>query len=238
MAALVGSALAESASRHLAGSVARGRHRGRGKCAGRTNGGARLHTVRLPQRPRGDWSPESQERARREAVDSLRGLVFAVRVTGTGSVLAAVCGADRTPNGRKPAGTESAVVPGMRRLLLAVVLVVVTGVPLAAADTWSTAYKRGDYATAATLLQRAVFEPPERRHPIPRRVKQLALPVRRRQRCRARRGPRVRPVAGARGGDGRNAARARGGETVGGGARRALLRRARGPRNGARRCPR
>ena len=63
----------------------------------------------------------------------------------------------------------------MRRLLLAVVLVVVTGVPLAAADTWSTAYKRGDYTTAATLLQRAVFESPAAQTPDPAALKQLAL---------------------------------------------------------------
>src|SRR6185436_3072496 len=63
----------------------------------------------------------------------------------------------------------------MRRLLLAVVIVVVTAVPLAAADTWSTAYKRGDYATAATLLQRAVFESPGTQAPDPAALKQLAL---------------------------------------------------------------
>lgn len=63
----------------------------------------------------------------------------------------------------------------MRRLLLTVVLVVTTGVPLAAADTWSTAYKRGDYETAATLLHRAVFEHPGAQAPDPAAVKQLAL---------------------------------------------------------------
>jgi hypothetical protein len=63
----------------------------------------------------------------------------------------------------------------MRRLLFAVVFVVVAGVPLAAADTWSTAYRRGDYTTAATLLQRAVFEHPGTEAPDPAAVKQLAL---------------------------------------------------------------
>jgi hypothetical protein len=64
---------------------------------------------------------------------------------------------------------------GMRRTLLAAILVVTTGVPLAAADTWTTAYKRGDYATAATLLQRAVFEHPGTQAPDPAALKQLAL---------------------------------------------------------------
>ena len=63
----------------------------------------------------------------------------------------------------------------MRRILLAAILVVTTGVPLAAADTWTTAYKRGDYTTAATLLQRAVFEHPGTQAPDPAALKQLAL---------------------------------------------------------------
>src|SRR5580765_5254871 len=63
----------------------------------------------------------------------------------------------------------------MRRTLLAAIFVVTTGVPLAAADTWTTAYKRGDYATAATLLQRAVFEHPGAQTPDPAALKQLAL---------------------------------------------------------------
>jgi hypothetical protein len=62
----------------------------------------------------------------------------------------------------------------VRRTLLAAVLIVTTGAPVAAAETWNTAYKRGDYTTAATLLQRAVFE-----HPGPQAdpaaMKQLAL---------------------------------------------------------------
>ena len=63
----------------------------------------------------------------------------------------------------------------MRRTLLAAILVVTTGVPLAAADTWTTAYKRGDFTTAATLLQRAVFEHPGTQAPDPAALKQLAL---------------------------------------------------------------
>jgi hypothetical protein len=63
----------------------------------------------------------------------------------------------------------------MRRTLLAAILVVTTGVPLAAADTWTTAYKRGDFITAATLLQRAVFEHPGTQAPDPAALKQLAL---------------------------------------------------------------
>ena len=63
----------------------------------------------------------------------------------------------------------------MRRTFLAALFVISTGAPLAAADTWSTAYKRGDYATAATLLQRAVFEPAEGRAPDPLATRQLAL---------------------------------------------------------------
>ena len=62
----------------------------------------------------------------------------------------------------------------MRRTMLAALFVITTGVPLAAADSWSTAYKRGDYTTAATLLQRAVFEPAGGT-PDPAALKQLAL---------------------------------------------------------------
>ena len=63
----------------------------------------------------------------------------------------------------------------MRRTFLAALFVISTAVPLAAAETWSTAYKRGDYATAATLLHRAVFEPAEGRAPDPIATRQLAL---------------------------------------------------------------
>src|SRR3954468_4274875 len=47
----------------------------------------------------------------------------------------------------------------MRRLLLAVAVVFAAAVPAAAADTWNVAMKRGDYAEAAMLLHRVVFEP-------------------------------------------------------------------------------
>lgn len=47
----------------------------------------------------------------------------------------------------------------MPRLLLTVVVLVATTVTVGATDSWSIALKRGDYAEAATLLQRAVFEP-------------------------------------------------------------------------------
>jgi hypothetical protein len=63
----------------------------------------------------------------------------------------------------------------MRTTLLAAAIVLTTGAPLAAADTWITAYKRGDYAAAATLLQRAVFERPGVQPADPAAVKQLAL---------------------------------------------------------------
>jgi hypothetical protein len=63
----------------------------------------------------------------------------------------------------------------MARILLAAVIVVTLSAPVAA-EPWSAAYKRGDYATAATLLQRAVFEPPPGRHAAdPAALKQLAL---------------------------------------------------------------
>ena len=73
---------------------------------------------------------------------------------------------------------------GMRRLLctlalLAAAVVTASGadVPAAsAAASWGTAVKRGDYATAATLLHQHVFEP-ERpvKMPDPAALKQLAL---------------------------------------------------------------
>jgi hypothetical protein len=49
----------------------------------------------------------------------------------------------------------------MSRLLLTIVALVLATVSVAATDSWSVALKRGDYAEAATLLQRAVFEPPQ-----------------------------------------------------------------------------
>ena len=63
----------------------------------------------------------------------------------------------------------------MRITLLAAVIVLATGAPLAGADTWTTAYKRGDYTTAATLLQRAVFEHPGTQAADPAAIKQLGL---------------------------------------------------------------
>jgi hypothetical protein len=62
----------------------------------------------------------------------------------------------------------------MRTTLVAVVIVVTAGAARAA-DTWTTAYQRGDYKTAATLLQRAVFEHPRTQAADPAAVKQLAL---------------------------------------------------------------
>src|SRR5258708_10687521 len=63
----------------------------------------------------------------------------------------------------------------MARLLLAAVIVGALSAP-GAAEPWSAAYKRGDSATAATLLQRAVFDPPPGRHAgEPRAVERLAL---------------------------------------------------------------
>jgi hypothetical protein len=47
--------------------------------------------------------------------------------------------------------------------------------PLGGADTWAAAYKRGDFASAATLLQRVVFEPPRGARPDAAALKQLAL---------------------------------------------------------------
>lgn len=63
----------------------------------------------------------------------------------------------------------------MRTTLLAVAIVLTAGAARARADTWTTAYKRGDYKTAATLLQRAVFEHPGPRPADPAAVKQLGL---------------------------------------------------------------
>jgi hypothetical protein len=60
-------------------------------------------------------------------------------------------------------------------MLLATVIVVITGAPVTGADTWSTAVKRGDYTTAVTLLQRAVFEHPGEQAPDPAAIRQLAL---------------------------------------------------------------
>jgi hypothetical protein len=62
----------------------------------------------------------------------------------------------------------------MTGTLLAAVIVLTTGAPVSA-DTWSTAMKRGDFAAAATLLQRAVFEHPGAQTPDPDAIKQLAL---------------------------------------------------------------
>jgi hypothetical protein len=63
----------------------------------------------------------------------------------------------------------------MRTTLLAVAIVLTGGAARAGADTWTAAYKRGDYKTAATLLQRTVFEHPGTRAADPAAVKQLAL---------------------------------------------------------------
>jgi len=50
-----------------------------------------------------------------------------------------------------------------------------TELPGPATDTWGTAYKRGDYAAAAVLLQRAVFEVPHGVRPDAAALKQLGL---------------------------------------------------------------
>jgi hypothetical protein len=63
----------------------------------------------------------------------------------------------------------------MRTTLLALLIVLTGGAARAGADTWPAAYKRGDYKTAAILLQRAVFEHPGARTADPAAVKQLAL---------------------------------------------------------------
>lgn len=72
----------------------------------------------------------------------------------------------------------------MRRILCTIALLAAGVVPASAADpspassaaAWGSAVKRGDYATAATLLHQDVFEP-ERpaRGPDPAALKQLAL---------------------------------------------------------------
>jgi hypothetical protein len=64
----------------------------------------------------------------------------------------------------------------MRRTLCTIALLVAGAVPAYAADSWGTAVKRGDYATAATLLHQHVFEP-ERpaKGADPAALKQLAL---------------------------------------------------------------
>jgi hypothetical protein len=61
------------------------------------------------------------------------------------------------------------------RAILVAAIVLATGAPVAGADSWSAAYKRGDYATAVTLLQRAVFERPGIRPADPAAIKQLAV---------------------------------------------------------------
>lgn len=66
----------------------------------------------------------------------------------------------------------------MRGTLLATAIVLVTSAPVLAADTadtWAGAVKRGDYAAAATLLQRAVFEHPGTQAPDPAAIRQLGL---------------------------------------------------------------
>ena len=55
----------------------------------------------------------------------------------------------------------SAPLAGMRRILLTVAaFVLASATVFARPDAWSAALKRGDVAEAATLLHRAVFEPP------------------------------------------------------------------------------
>lgn len=64
----------------------------------------------------------------------------------------------------------------MRRILVTMAVLALAGASLAGApDTWNAALKRGDYAAAATLLQRAVFEPAQgSRGPDTAALKQLA----------------------------------------------------------------
>ena len=64
----------------------------------------------------------------------------------------------------------------MRRTFCTLALLAASVVPASGADSWGTAVKRGDYATAATLLHQHVFEP-ERpaKSPDPAALKQLAL---------------------------------------------------------------
>lgn len=49
----------------------------------------------------------------------------------------------------------------MPRLLVAAAILLATSVPVSGADDWRVAYKRGNFADAAALLQRIVFEPPQ-----------------------------------------------------------------------------
>lgn len=66
----------------------------------------------------------------------------------------------------------------MRRILSTIALLAATAVPATAAttETWGTAVKRGDYAAAATLLHRTVFEPERQaKTPDAAALKQLAL---------------------------------------------------------------
>jgi hypothetical protein len=63
----------------------------------------------------------------------------------------------------------------MSGILLAAALVLSTDLPRSATDTWSAAYQRGDYATAAVLLQRVVFESPRGTRPDASALRQLGL---------------------------------------------------------------
>jgi len=63
----------------------------------------------------------------------------------------------------------------MSGILFAAILVLGTDLPRPATDTWSAAYTRGDYATAAVLLQRAVFEVPRGARPDAAALRQLGL---------------------------------------------------------------
>ena len=64
----------------------------------------------------------------------------------------------------------------MPRTLSTAIFVLLAAAPASAAESWGTAVKRGDYAAAATLLHRQVFET-ERpaKAPDPAALKQLAL---------------------------------------------------------------
>jgi hypothetical protein len=64
----------------------------------------------------------------------------------------------------------------MARTICTAVLLLLAAAPVSAADSWGVAVKRGDYATAATLLHRQVFEL-ERpvKAPDPAALRQLAL---------------------------------------------------------------
>lgn len=63
----------------------------------------------------------------------------------------------------------------MRRIAATAVFLLLAAVP-ASADSWGTALKRGDYAAAATLLHRQVFEAERAaKRPDPAALKQLAL---------------------------------------------------------------